>query len=244
MFCLSCLFLIRKLFKDNYWGENMKVSVVIPTKNEEKTIGKIIERVKPCGDEILIVDGHSKDRTREIANELGVRVVLDNKKSKGDAIRVGLKEAKNEIVVFIDADGSHNPDDIPKLVKPIKDGKADIVVASRQWGGSDEVKGDFSSCMRMIGSAFVTMIINYRFNVRLTDCENGYRAVLRDKVLRLNLNANDFDIEEEMTMKALKKRYRIMEVASHEYDREYGKSNLSLFKMGYKFIFRLIRELF
>ncbi|MGB3862162.1 MAG: glycosyltransferase family 2 protein, partial [Candidatus Aminicenantaceae bacterium] len=133
----------------------MTVTVIIPTKNEERSIEKIINRCKKLADELLVVDGHSKDNTRKIAEELGVRVVLDNGKGKGDGLRVGIREAREDIIVFIDADGSHDPEDIPKLVKPIQDGKADLVVGSRGKGGSDELHGDVEKLLRMIGSDII-----------------------------------------------------------------------------------------
>ena len=143
----------------------------------------------------------------------------------------------------MDADGSHNPLEIPKLIKPIIENKADLVVGSRILGGSDEFneKGHF---LRHIATMFVMFVINTRFKTKLTDCEDGFRAIKRPIALSLDLNANDFDIEQEMVMKCLKKKYRVLEVPVHEYKREYGTSNINLFKIGYKFIWRLIKELF
>jgi len=96
-----------------------KISVVIPTLNEEATVGGIIKGCRPYADEIVVIDGHSKDRTREIAEEMGAKVVLDHKKGKGEALRYSVSHITGDIIVFIDADGSHNPDDIPKLIQPI-----------------------------------------------------------------------------------------------------------------------------
>jgi dolichol-phosphate mannosyltransferase len=223
----------------------MKITLVIPTKNEEKLIAKRVKEVKPFCNEVLVVDARSsKDKTRDIAKKLGATVVVDNGKGHGAAKRIALKEAKHDIVVFFDADGSHIAKDIPKIVKPIKEGKADLVIASRMWGGSDEIIGDFSSFMRTWGSNIVALVINYRFNVRISDYENGFRAIKKDVGLSLGLNANDFDIEQEMAMKCLKRKFKILEVPSHENCREHGRSNISLPKIGYKFVWRLLRELF
>ncbi len=97
-----------------------QISVVIPTRDEEGLIGDIIDAVRPYADEVLVVDGHSRDRTREIAAAQGARVVLDRGKGKGDAVRLAFDEAAGDIVVFIDADGSHEPKDIPAMVAPIR----------------------------------------------------------------------------------------------------------------------------
>ncbi len=111
----------------------MKVTVVIPTKNEEHNLLEVIERVRPYADEILVVDGHSTDRTREVAEAAGVRVILDNKKGKGAALRHVINFVETEITVFIDADGSHDPEDIPKLTYPLLKGEADMSWHPGSW---------------------------------------------------------------------------------------------------------------
>ena len=152
--------------------------VVIPAKDEEKSIGEIIKGCKKYAERVLVIDGYSKDKTREIAEKSGVGVVLQKGKGKGAAIRTSAEHVSNdEIVVFIDADGSHDPDDIPKLIKPIQDGKADHVTGSRLFGGSSELHGGFDEFMRLAGSSFITFCINHRFkksNIRLSDSQNGF----------------------------------------------------------------------
>lgn len=107
---------------------DLTVTVVIPTRNEAPSITNIIQGCQMYADELLLVDGNSTDGTIEIAESLGVRVVQDNGLGKGDALRVAIQEAKCDIIVFIDADGSHDPDDIPRLVEPISKNQADLVV--------------------------------------------------------------------------------------------------------------------
>lgn len=211
------------------------VSVVIPTKNEEATIGDVIDSVKPYCSEVLVVDGHSTDSTRDIALENGARFISDNKKGKGDGLRMGISHAAGDVIVFMDADGSHDPADIPKLLKPIINGNADMVVGCRMTGGSDELHGDMGRFMRFIGSMIITLIINYRWNVRLTDVQNGFRAVKKSVVLDMNLLSNDFTIEEEMVMKCLRKGYKVLNVPAHEYARKIGKSRIVLRKVWFGF---------
>jgi dolichol-phosphate hexosyltransferase len=222
---------------------NNKVSVIIPTKNEEGSIGEIISKVKKYTDDIIVIDGHSSDKTREIAGAMGAKVFLDNKKGKGDAIRVAISKAEREILVFIDADGSHDPDDIPKLVEPILDGRADHVSTSRMRGGSDELHGDIGKFVRMVGSDIITLGINYKFGVRLTDSQNGFRAIRRDVALSLGLKENITTIEQEMVIKTLKKRYKITEVPSHEYSRKYGSSNIKVSKVWPRYVFSWLKYL-
>ena len=221
----------------------MKVTAVIPAKNEEEGIEKIIKNVSRFVDEVLVVDGHSKDKTRQIAKECGAKVVLDGGKGKGDGIRTGVRKAKGDIIVFIDADGSHNPKDIPKLIKPIKNGEADLVVASRAKGGSDEVRLDLDGLFRQIGSEIAAILVNFRWRANLTDIQNGFRAIRKKTALALKLESDGFEIEEEMIMKCLKRGVRIMEVAGHEYQRKWGVSKLPTIQ-AWRFLLRLFKELF
>ncbi len=221
----------------------MKTSIVICSKNEAETIVEVVKKTKRYADEILVVDGHSQDQTEEIAKKMNCVFFKDGGKGKGDGIREGIKRAKGDIVVFIDADESHEPKDIPNLIRPIKQGKADLVVASRGRGGSDELHGDFEKMLRLIGSSIITLAINSRFKVQLTDSQNGFRAIKRKVAQRLNLKENIFTIEQEMIMKALKKGFKVTEIPSHEYARKTGKSHINLLTMGPRYIWCLIKNI-
>ena len=188
---------------------NSKISIVVPTKNEVNTLKDVLEKTKNMTDDLIVVDGHSTDGTTELAKNLGAKVVLDNGLGKGDALRVGLNEVKNPITVFIDADGSHDPQDIPKLTEPIENDDADLVMGSRMLGGSDELFGDIKEVTRLIGSLVISLSINYRFGKRLTDYQNGFRAIKTEVGKSLNLKSNITTIEQEMAMKCLKNNYRI-----------------------------------
>ncbi len=219
------------------------VTVVIPAKNEEDTIGAVLAAAGPYADEMLVIDGRSRDRTAAIAAGHGARVVPDNGRGKGDALRLSFSEAAHDILVFIDADGSHDPSDIPALVAPIRAGDADLVIASRGKGGSDELHGTFEQFIRYVGSQLITLAINYRWNVRLTDSQNGFRAIRRDVAARLGLTSNLTTIEQEMLMKALKQGYRVREVASHEYERRGGTSKVVVWKLWHVYVWSFLRNL-
>lgn len=220
-----------------------KVTVVIPAKNESATIQDVIEGIRPHADEILVVDGHSTDDTRKIALELGARVELDHGRGKGDAVRTAIEKAKGEVVVFIDADGSHEPSDIPKLVAPILAGEADLVIGSRGRGGSDEAYGTITDFVRNTGGHVILLAINYRYGVRLTDSQNGFRAIRTDVARALGLKEDLTTIEQEMLMRALKLGYRVSEVASHEYRRRHGDSRIVLWKVSHKYLWSLLKGL-
>jgi dolichol-phosphate mannosyltransferase len=221
----------------------LTVTVVLPTKNEAGGIGEIVQAVKPYADEILVIDGHSTDGTADLARQAGARVVLDNGRGKGAAVKLGIAEARGDILVFMDADGSHEPASIPSLIAPLLHGQADLVVGSRHHGGSDEWRGDLDNFLRAVGAGLITLAINYRWNVRITDALNGFRAIKRSVAAALDLTADDFDIEQQMVTRCLRKGYRVAEVASHESLRKWGRSKLPTYRKAYLFLGRLFLDL-
>jgi len=224
-------------------GADAGVTVVIPTKNEEGLIAEIVDAVRPHAAEILVVDGHSTDRTREIAAAMGARVVLDAGRGKGEALRRSFVEARYDVLVFIDADGSHDPRDIPRLVEPIRRGDAELVIGSRTRGGSDELHGTAEQLLRYIGSQLIMLAINYRWQVRLTDSQNGFRALRRDAARALGLRSNLTTIEQEMLMRALKCGCRVVEVPSHEFERRWGVSKVSVWRLWWAYLWSLLRNI-
>lgn len=224
--------------------EKMTVSVVVPTKNEEWTIGEIVEKCRVYGDEVLVVDGHSADATRERASAAGARVILDNGRGKGAALRLAIQEARGDIIVFIDADGSHDPADIPKLIDPIMQDGVDLVIGSRLRGGSDELGSTVSEVFRLYGGRLIALAINLRFGQGITDYLNGFRAIKTAVARGLNLKENQQTIEHEMAMECLRQGRRVIEVGTHEYKRRYGESHISLFRNGPRFVYVLLKKLF
>ena len=221
-----------------------QVTVVIPTKDEEGLIAEIIDAVRPFAAEILVVDGHSADRTREIAALSGARVILDARRGKGEALRRAFEHAEHEVLVCIDADGSHDPQDIPALVEPILRHQAELVIASRTRGGSDELHGTAEQLLRYIGSQLIMLAINYRWQVRLTDSQNGFRAIRRDVALGLGLTSNLTTIEQEMLMRALKCGCRVVEVPSHEFERRWGVSKVSVWRLWWAYLWSVARNIY
>ncbi|HEX2677715.1 MAG TPA: glycosyltransferase family 2 protein [Polyangiales bacterium] len=218
-----------------------RVTVVIPARNEEPTIGEIVTHAARHCEEVLVVDGHSHDRTAADAEEHGARVVKDNKRGKGDAIRVGAQNARYEIVVYMDADGSHDPGDIGKLVAPIRKGEYDMVIGSRGKGGSDELHGDIEKLLRLVGSDIILIGINMRYKASLTDSQNGFRAIRRDVMLALDTKEDITTIEQEMTMRALKLGYRVGEVPTHEYERKAGNSTIKLNRVWARYVYSWLK---
>lgn len=220
------------------------ISVIICSKNEEKSIGKVIAGCLEHAGEVIIIDGLSHDSTVEIARAMGARVFLDGGNGKGEAVRIGISKATRDVLVFIDADGSHDPQDIPRMVQPIFDGVADHVSGSRMRGGSDELHGDIGKFIRMVGSDIITLGINYRFGVRLTESQNGFRAIRRAVALKLDLKENITTIEQEMIIKTLRKGYRITEIPAHEYERFSGDSNIDVKRVWFRYVYTWLKYMF
>src|SRR6201988_3950034 len=173
------------------------ITVVIAAKQEAPSIGGVIDRTRRYPSEIMGVAGQSTDGTADVAARNGANVLSDIGRGKGQAIRQAIPHLRTPITVFLDADGSHDPEDIPLLVEPILAGDADHVVASRLRGGSSELHGGFDEFMRRAGSSFITACINWRFTCRLSDSQNGFRALRTDVLRQLDLRENTTTIEQE-----------------------------------------------
>jgi glycosyltransferase involved in cell wall biosynthesis len=221
-----------------------KITVIVPTRNEADNLLPVLACARAHADELLVIDGHSTDGTRDIAIACGARVIVDDRRGKGAAIRRGIAEAQGDILVFVDADGSHDPADIPALVAPILAGQADHVSGSRMLGGSDELHATLHQFVRLFGSQVITLSINYTLGVRLTDCQNGFRAIRREVAQKLGLEENITTIEQEMIIKTLRRGYRLGEVATHEYARANGQSNFRVQDVWHKYLLTLGYYLF
>ncbi|HVS51875.1 MAG TPA: glycosyltransferase family 2 protein [Opitutaceae bacterium] len=205
-----------------------EVTAVIPARNEAATIASVVRECLHYAAHVIVVEGGSTDRTAEVAAAAGAQVVRDRGLGKGAALRLAVEHVVTPICVFVDADGSHDPIDIPLLVVPIKAGLADHVTGSRQLGGSDELHGSGDEFLRLAGSAFITALLNWRYGTRLSDSQNGFRAIRTDVFRRLGLRSRHTTIEMEMISATLAAGWRIAEVPTHERRRAAGYSKISL----------------
>jgi len=220
------------------------VSVVIAAKQEAPSIADIVYRTRPFAGEVLVVVGSSTDGTPELAARSGARVLKDGGRGKGEALRRAIPLIRTPVTVFLDADGSHDPEDIPLLVQPILADEADHVTASRLRGGSSELHGGFDEFFRLAGSSFITACINWRFNCRLSDSQNGFRAVRTSVLQGLDLRENTTTIEQEMIIKTLRRGWRMAEVPSHEHRRAHGHSHIRVWRSAPRYGFSLVKYLF
>lgn len=223
--------------------DKSKISIVIACKNEGEGILKILKSVKQYSSDIIVVDGYSNDGTEEKVKRFGARFYLDNKKGRGDALKIGIKQSKKPIVVFFDADGSHEASDIPSLIQPILNNSADLVIGSRRTGGSFDINSSFAGIIRSAGCDFLVVLVNKRFNTSLTDILYSFRAIKKSTALRLKLETDDFRIEQEMVVASLKRGFKVAEVPSREKARAWGKSKLKTIT-GIRFVWDLINRLY
>ena len=193
--------------------KGIKVDVIIPTLNEEQTIGIIIQSIRSFVlDEdvsILVVDGGSTDRTASICRSQNIRFIVQKGKGKGRAIREAVEYSKADIVIFMDGDGTYSASDLQLLVEPLLKDEADMVIGSRTLGRRE--KGSITT-FNSLGNALFNRAINFAMKSSISDSLSGYRALYRKTFNDLVLFGDNFEIEAEMTVEALIKGYRLLEV--------------------------------
>jgi len=226
--------------------EKAGIGLVIFAKNEEKTIGDLIDRAVsyiPRTD-IFVMDGHSGDRTASIVRHMGISLLSDERPGKGAAIRQAIRNIDRDILIFMDGDGSHQPEEIPNFIRIFKeDPEIQLVVGSRFKGGSEELNGSPGELMRLAGNKLGTALINLRWRAGLSDVQNGFRAIRRRTAHELMLSENSFAIEQEMIMKCLKKKKRIAEFPSWERKRLHNQSHVIPSKMILPYTRSLLKDM-
>lgn len=216
-----------------------KISVIIPTRNEEETIADVVKQIPPEY-EVILVDSSEDDTIGKArSTRPTVRIIKMPPRGKGLALRVGIHHASGDVVVFMDGDGSHNPLEIPKMVKTLEFRKADIVVASRMppLGHSEE-----HAPLHYCGNKLVTWIINKLFRGNLTDSQNGFRVVRKTALTRMKLSVPGFTFETQMSCRALTLKLKMVEVPSLERKRKGGIPKMSLLKYGWRHFPRIFLE--
>jgi glycosyltransferase involved in cell wall biosynthesis len=203
----------------------MKLSVIMPVYNERPTIEAIIDQVNAVNlaDEIIVVDDGSTDGTREILKEIAdqssnIQLILHEKnQGKGAAVRTGIEAAKAELVLIQDADLEYDPRDYVNLLKPIEEGRADVVYGSRFLGAPRRV----TMFWHMVANKLLTLMTNLLYDSILTDMETCYKLFKREIIQDIPLRSKRFEFEPEITAKLLKRKVRIFEVPITFNPREY-----------------------
>ncbi len=221
----------------------MLLSIIIPMHNEELTIGNIIDRVKTavqqtgCESEIIVVDDRSYDQSLEVAKKHSVKLfTLKRHLGKGYALRAGFAKAKGDIIVTIDSDGSHRPEELPEVLAPVQQDKADLVIGSRYLNHKHVAARRLNAFGVRLFNYFIQMLTG----VAITDSQSGYRAMKREVLLSQKPKSGGYEIESEMLVKTAKKKFRITEVPISFEQRTYGHSGVDPMFDGFKILISIV----
>ncbi|HME61585.1 MAG TPA: glycosyltransferase family 2 protein [Candidatus Binatia bacterium] len=231
----------------------MKLSVLVPVYNEERTLEEVVRRVcaVQMAKEIILVDDGSKDRSREILDRLKdqsrrandplnqIKVFFQSEnQGKGAAIKTAISHVTGDVVIVQDADLEYDPKDYPALLEPIQDGSADVVYGTRfAGGGAHRVLFFWHS----LGNRTLTLLSNMLTNLNLSDMEVGYKVFRAEVLKSIELKSNRFGFEPEITMKLAKKRYRFYEVPISYHGRTYEEGKKITWKDGLAALYCMIR---
>ena len=223
----------------------MKLSVIIPVFNEKNTLKTIVDRVQAVKleKEIIIIDDFSTDGTRDIYPQIkaeNIKVILQAKnQGKGSAVRTGIAAATGDYIIIQDADLEYDPQDFNKLIIPILENKAKVVYGSRFKGAHS-----FSTFSHKWGNRLLTGITNLLYWSSITDMETCYKLIPSSLAKQLNIKANKFDMEPEITAKILKRGYKIIEIPISYKGRAFSEGKKISWKDAFSAIWTLIKYRF
>lgn len=222
-----------------------KVSIVIPARNEEANLAMVLDdlhatlRTLPQYEfEVLVIDDHSTDRTREVSEAHGARVVSNpGQNGKGMALRLGFQTATGDLIAMLDADYSHRAEELSRFLEQFADDSVGLVIGSRVVGGSEEY-----THIRALGNVFLSATMGLCTGRYLSDALNGFKVFRRDVFTDFVYTSRMFEIEIEIIANALRKGYRVVEISSHERARAGGEAKSRVVRHGTRFLLRILYE--
>jgi len=223
-------------------AQRTTISVVIPALNEAANLPHVLTRLPASVDEVVLVDGHSIDDTVDIARMVrpDVRVVVQDGRGKGNALACGFAASTGEIIVMLDADGSHDPAEIPRFVDELLAGH-DFAKGSRfaPAGHSADI-----TQLRRLGNGALRALVNVLFGTSYSDLCYGYNAFWRHCLTHIDVDCQGFEVETLINVRIARAGLRVTEIASVEHERMFGKSNLRTFRDGSRVLRTIIAERF
>ena len=228
-------------------GERPEVSIIIPAYNEEENVDDVLSRACKAAEssslsyEVIFVDDGSTDRTKHLA--LGHNVIIlhhEKNMGKGVALKEGFAKARGDIIVTMDADGSHDPKDIPKLILPVLNGSS-VALGTRF---SSREGRESTTKMNLFGNTLINLSIRLMTGRRVTDSQSGFRAMKRSVVDQIKITTAGFQMETEFLIKALRNGCVMTEVPLDVRKRLNGRTHLKPFRDGIRILGELLRASF
>ena len=228
----------------------MKLSIIIPAYNEAKTLPAVIEKVKAVSlndieKEIIVVDDGSTDGTLDILNQIpGILIIPQTNKGKGGAVKTGFKKATGGILIIQDADLEYDPNDYPVLINPILNKKTKVVLGVRIKPERDDRKKKSLYWLAWLGNWLITRTTNWLYWNNGKDYEGCYKAISKDVLNGISIKTDDFDFDNELVCKLLKKGYKTIDVPIHYYPRSYKDGKKIKWHHGFKILWTIIKYRF
>jgi hypothetical protein len=223
---------------------SIQLSIIVPVYNEEKTIGAVLEKLLALKfvHEIIVVDDGSSDQTASIIKKFVTKhpqhltFISQTNQGKGAAVRAGINQVTGNYLLIQDADLEYDPQDIPLLLKPVQDGKAQVVYGSRFLGPHTNLL-----FWHMVGNQFLNFLTNLLYNTTLSDLETCYKLLPVSLVRELQLRENDFRIEPEITCKILRKGIRIFETPISYTGRDFSEGKKISWRDGFGALWTILQ---
>lgn len=220
-------------------SNSLRYAVIVPCLNEEKSIAKVIDdfRMELPFARIIVFDNNSEDKSREIASNSGAEVIIEKRHGKGTVLQTAFNKIDSDIYIMVDGDDTYPAAEIKKLIEPILNDEADMVVGSRlEYATNKSIK-----FINRIGNILILNILNMCFSSNLKDVLSGYRVMNKNFIKNLAIISTGFEIETELTLQALVRNFRIVEIPIKYRERVKGSSSkIKVFKDGLRILLTII----